>query len=63
MTIKKNGIGFWVFYCLFALIVLALLEFNKNMVIGWVLAAIGSFLFKLEPFQYLLEVVKKFRHE
>ena len=40
MTIKKNGIGFWVFYCLFALIVLALLEFNKNMVIGWVLAVI-----------------------
>ena len=40
MTIKKNGIGFWGFYCLFALIVLALLEFNKNMVIGWVLAAI-----------------------
>ena len=40
MTIKKNGIGFWVFYCLFALIVLALLEFNKNMVIGWVLTVI-----------------------
>ena len=40
MTIKKNGIGFWVFYCLFALIVLALLEFNKNMVIGWVLAVV-----------------------
>ena len=40
MTKKKNGIGFWVFYCLFALIVLALLEFNKNMVIGWVLAVI-----------------------
>ena len=40
MTKKKNGIGFWVFYCLFALIVLALLEFNKNMVIGWVLTVI-----------------------
>ena len=40
MTKKKNGIGFWVFYCLFALIVLALLEFNKNMVIGWVLAVV-----------------------
>ena len=40
MTKKKNGIGFWVFYCLFALIVLALLEFKKNMVIGWVLTVI-----------------------
>ena len=40
MTKKKNGIGFWVSYCLFALIVLALLEFNKNMVIGWVLTVI-----------------------
>ena len=40
MTKKKNGIGFWVFYCLFTLIVLALLEFNKNMVIGWVLAVV-----------------------
>ena len=40
MTKKKNGIGFWVFYFLFALIFLALLEFNKNMIIGWVLALI-----------------------
>ena len=30
---------------------------------GAALYLAGSFLFKLEPFQYLLEVVKKFRHE
>ena len=31
--------------------------------LGAMLYLAGSFLFKLEPFQYLLEVVKKFRHE
>ena len=40
MTKKKNGIGFWVLFCFFALIFLTLLELNKNRVIGWVLAIV-----------------------
>ena len=34
----KAGVGFWIFYALFALIVLAVLELNKNTLLGWALA-------------------------
>lgn len=38
MKKKKAGFGFWLFYVLFALIVLAVLELNKNTILGWGLA-------------------------
>ena len=37
---RKNGIGFCILYGVFSLIVLALLELNKNRVIGWVVALV-----------------------
>ena len=37
---RKNGIGFCIFYGVFSLLALALLELNKNRVIGWVIALV-----------------------
>ena len=37
---RKNGIGFCIFYGVFSLLTLALLELNKNRVIGWVIALV-----------------------
>ena len=40
MKRKKAGPGFWIFYVLFALIVLSALELNKNTLLGWGLALV-----------------------
>ena len=40
MKMKKAGPGFWIFYVLFALIVLSALELNKNTLLGWGLALV-----------------------
>ena len=37
MKKKTNGVGFWIFYALFALLVLALLEFGKNTLLAWLI--------------------------
>ncbi|MBP5743302.1 MAG: carboxylesterase family protein, partial [Oscillospiraceae bacterium] len=37
---RKNGVGFCILYGVFSLLVLALLELNKNRVIGWVIALV-----------------------
>ena len=37
---RKNGIGFCVLYGIFSLLVLILLELNKNRIIGWVIALV-----------------------
>ncbi len=39
MTRKGTGVGFYIFLALVAIISFAVLELNKNMVLGWVLAA------------------------
>ena len=38
MKKKTNGVGFWLFYALFVLLVLALLEFGKNTLAAWLIA-------------------------
>ncbi|MBQ6465293.1 MAG: carboxylesterase family protein [Oscillospiraceae bacterium] len=38
MKKKTNGVGFWLFYALFVLLVLALIEFNKNTLAAWLIA-------------------------
>ena len=40
MKKKKAGVGFWIFYLLFAVLVLALFELNKNTVLGMALALV-----------------------
>ncbi len=40
MKTNKTRAGFWVFYCLFSLLVLAILELNKNTIPGWALALV-----------------------
>ena len=37
---RKNGIGFCILYGLFSLLMLALLELNKNRLAGWVAAVV-----------------------
>ncbi len=37
---NRSGAGFWALYTLFGLVVLALLELNRNRVSGWVLALV-----------------------
>lgn len=37
---RKNGTGFCIFYGIFSLVVLVLLELNKNRVIGWIIALV-----------------------
>ena len=37
---NRSGAGFWTLYALFGLVVLALLELNRNRVFGWVLALV-----------------------
>ena len=37
---RKNGVGFCILYGVFSLLVLALLELNKNRVIGWMIALV-----------------------
>lgn len=40
MKTNKTGAGFWVFYSLFSLLVLAILELNKNTILGWAFALV-----------------------